>query len=374
MYIRTAASHRSGARPLAREYYVSPRIFANEQDVIFSRLWMSAGRSSSLAQPGDYSVRSAAGESLLLVRGRDGGLRAFFNVCRHRGTRLCEAGTGHLGDVVRCPYHGWTYGFDGRLLGAPHMQGVEGFDPDDYGLHAAAVAEYGGFVFVNIAPNPPPFPSWIAPVAERLDRFELGRLQVGHSAAYDVRANWKLLFENYSECLHCPVIHPELTRRVPYQSSANDMVEGPFLGGYMEIAAANDSVTVSGRSCAPLLTEQLNVEDRRRAYYYSVMPNLLLSIHPDYVNYYLLTPVSADRTLVESEWLFRLDAASATVNTDDAVAFWDLVNRQDWRIVERSHSGISSSRYEPGPYSPSESLAAAWDREYLRLIEGAGNA
>lgn len=371
MYIRTAASFRPGARPLAREYYVSSRIFADERNAIFSRLWICAGRSSSLVKPGDYGVRDAAGESLLLVRGRDGTLRAFFNVCRHRGTRLCEAGSGHLGDVVRCPYHGWTYAWDGRLLGAPHMQGVEGFDPGDYSLHAAAVAEYGGFTFVNIAPTPAPFASWIAPVAERLDRFKLGGLQVGHSARYDVRANWKLLFENYSECLHCPVIHPELTRRVPYQSSANDMVEGPFLGGYMEIAAANDSVTVSGRSCAPLLTDHLDAEDRRRAYYYSIMPNLLLSIHPDYVNYYLLTPVSVDRTIVESEWLFRMDAASETVNKEDAVAFWDLVNRQDWRIVEQSQSGISSSRYQPGPYSPSESLAAAWDREYLRLIESA---
>lgn len=374
MYIRTAASFQPGARPLGREYYVSSRVFASEQDAIFSRLWTCVGRSSRLACAGDYGVRTIAGESLLLVRGRDGELRAFFNVCRHRGTRLCEAGTGRLGDVVRCPYHGWTYGWDGRLLGAPHMHGVEGFDPAEYSLHAAAVGEYAGFVFVNIGSNPAPFSSWIAPMAGRLDRFELAALQIGHAATYDVRANWKLVFENYSECLHCPVIHPELTRRVPYQSSANDLVDGPFLGGYMEISPANDSVTVSGRSCAPLLTDHLSAEDRRRAYYYSMMPNLLLSIHPDYVNYYLLTPAAVDRTVVESEWLFRTDAAPEPVNSQDAVAFWDLVNRQDWHIVEQSQSGISSSRYEPGPYSPSESLAAAWDREYLRLIASAGGA
>jgi Rieske 2Fe-2S family protein len=247
------------------------------------------------------------------------------------------------------------------------MQDVEDFNPCDYPLHAAAVAESSGFVFVNVAEAPAPFARWFAPLQARLERFDLDGLEARHHATYDVPANWKLVFQNYSECLHCPVIHPELSNRIPYQSAANDLVEGPCLGGYMDIAAGHESVTMSGRSCGPAISARTNEDDRRRAYYYSVMPNLLLSIHPDYVNHYLLTPIAVDRTRVESEWLFN--PAGDAVRPDEAVAFWDLVNRQDWHIVERSQLGIASRRYQPGPYSPRESMAAAWDREYLRLMD-----
>jgi glycine betaine catabolism A len=369
VFIRTAASFRQGARTLPREYYTSHDIFAAEQETIFGCLWNGVGRTSDLARPGDYVVRTLADESIIVVRGRDEVIRAFFNVCRHRGTRLCSDEAGRFGDAIRCPYHAWTYAIDGRLIGAPHMQDVEGFNQNDYPLHRAAVAESSGFLFVNVARSPQPFAGWFAPLEERLDRFSLAALRTVHRATYDVRANWKLVFQNYSECLHCPVIHPELSRRIPYQSAANDLTDGPFLGGYLELAADHESVTVSGRSCAPQISARMKDDDRRRAYYYSVMPNLLLSIHPDYVNYYLLTPLGVDRTRVDSEWLFNSTAESASgMRPDDAVSFWDLVNRQDWDIVERSQLGIASRRYEPGPYSPRESVAAAWDREYLRLM------
>jgi Rieske 2Fe-2S family protein len=145
----------------------------------------------------------------------------------------------------------------------------------------------------------------------------------------------------------------------------------------MEIAPPNDSATLSGRSCGRLVSAELEGDDRRRAYYYTLMPNLLLSIHPDYVNYYLVTPVTADRTTVESEWMFSPDNESgAGFNPDDAIAFWDVTNRQDWEIVALSQLGISSRKYEPGPYSPRESMPAAWDREYLRMMgrtQGAGS-
>jgi Rieske 2Fe-2S family protein len=208
---------------------------------------------------------------------------------------------------------------------------------------------------------------------DRLSRFELPSLRVGHGVTYDVHANWKLVFQNYSECLHCPAIHPELAAVLPYQSGANDLVEGPFVGGYMEIKAPNESATMSGRACGRLVSEALEGDDRRRAYYYSLLPNLLLSIHPDYVNYYLLTPVAVDRTVVESEWMFHpQNEGDAGFNPTDAITFWDVTNRQDWDIVGRSQLGISSRRYEPGPYSPRESIPAAWDREYLRIMGRGG--
>jgi Rieske 2Fe-2S family protein len=249
------------------------------------------------------------------------------------------------------------------------MQDVEGFRKQDYPLHAAALAEWEGFVFVNIARDPVPFDEWFAPMLHRLSRFNLAGLHVGHQVSYDVHANWKLVFQNYSECLHCPMIHPELSTVLPYQSGANDLIEGPFLGGYMEITEPNQSATLSGRACGRVVNDALGADDRRRAYYYSVVPNLLLSIHPDYVNYYLVTPTAVDRTVVESEWMFHPDnVGDPAFNPGDAIGFWDVTNRQDWDIVARSQQGIASRRYEPGPYSPRESIPAAWDRHYLRMM------
>jgi Rieske 2Fe-2S family protein len=355
------------------EYYTSPAILSEERERVFASHWNCVGRASRLANPGDYVVRTVADESLIIVRGRDGELRAFFNVCRHRGTRLCGEAGGQFSETIQCPYHAWTYTTDGRLIGAPHMNEVEGFDKKDYPLHQAAVAEWEGFVFVHVGDNPEPFARWFAPMLDRLSRFELPSLRVGHGVTYDVHANWKLVFQNYSECLHCPAIHPELAAVLPYQSGANDLVEGPFVGGYMEIKAPNESATMSGRACGRLVSEALEGDDRRRAYYYSLLPNLLLSIHPDYVNYYLLTPVAVDRTVVESEWMFHpQNEGDAGFNPTDAITFWDVTNRQDWDIVGRSQLGISSRRYEPGPYSPRESIPAAWDREYLRIMGRGG--
>ena len=351
------------------ELYTSPAVLAEERERIFAHAWHCVGRTSAVASPGDFIVRSIAGESVIILRDRRGELRAHFNVCRHRGTRLCEAASGHFSETIQCPYHAWTYTTDGRLIGAPHMQEVEGFDKRDYPLHSAAIAEWEGFMFVNVDDSPEPFESRFAPMIGRLTRFGLASLTVGHRATYEVAANWKLVFQNYSECLHCPMIHPELTAVLPYQSGANDLTEGPFLGGYMELMPQHESATMSGKSCARYLHPGMSGEDRRRAFYYSVMPNLLLSIHPDYANYYLVTPLAADRTLVESEWMFNPESASdTTFNPDDAIRFWDVTNRQDWHIVEQSHLGITSRRYAPGPYSPRESIPAAWDREYLRQL------
>jgi Rieske 2Fe-2S family protein len=365
----TTATFKQGARTLPGEYYTSPGVLAEELERIFASHWNCVGRSDRFRVPGDYVLCSVAGESLIVVRDGGGTLRAFFNVCRHRGTRVCQEPAGHLSGTIQCPYHAWTYSTDGRLLGAPHMQDVEGFERADYPLHQAAVAEWGGFVFVNVAEEPVPFEEAWAPLLGRWDRFNLGGLVVGHRVSYDVAANWKLVFQNYSECVHCPMIHPELNNVLPFQSGANDLTEGPYLGGYMEITAPNESATLSGKACGHLVNPDLPEEDRHRGYYYSLMPNMLLSLQPDYVNYYLLTPVAPDRTLVESEWLFHPDTLKDPVaNREDAIGFWDVTNRQDWDIVERSQLGVTSRRYAPGPYSARESVPAAWDREYLRLL------
>lgn len=368
-YHPTTATFRQGARTLPQSYYTSPDILAEEADRIFLRQWHCVGRASRLERPGDWIQREIAGESIMVLRDRNGAIRAFFNVCRHRGTRICQGDAGHFSETIQCPYHAWTWTTDGRLIGAPHMQDVEGFDKKDYPLHSAAVAEWEGFIFVNLDEHPVRFEEAWAPMLHRLERFNLAGLRVGHSVRYEVRANWKLVFQNYSECLHCPMIHPELNAVLPYQSGANDLVEGPFLGGYMELTPGNDSATMSGKACGLPVSASLAGTDLRRAYYYSLIPNMLLSLHPDYVNYYMVWPVAANRTIVESEWMFNADnIGNEQFHPDDAIKFWDVTNRQDWDIVERSQQGIGSRRYRPGPYSARESIPAAWDREYLRQM------
>ena len=365
----TTTTFRRGSHTLPGEYYVSDAILAEEGERIFARAWHCVGRVSRVAEPGQYFLGTIAGESIIVLRDRKGELRAFFNVCRHRGTRICREEAGRVGETIQCPYHAWTYRTDGELIGAPHMQDVAGFDKKDYPLHAAATAEWEGFLFVSIARDPEPFESAWRPMIGRLSRYGLRDLVVGHKVVYDVQANWKLAFQNYSECLHCPTIHPKLATVLPYQSGANDLTEGPFLGGYMEITPPNQSATMSGALAGALVSPTLPEADRRRGFYYTLMPNMFLSLHPDYVNFYLVHPVSPGRTRIESEWLFHPDTVrDGAKNIRDAIEFWDLTNRQDWDIVERSQLGISSRRYEPGPYSARESIPAAWDREYLKWM------
>jgi Rieske 2Fe-2S family protein len=365
---RTTTMFKQGSRTMPAEYYVSPAIFAEEVERIGTTRWHCVGRAAAIERPGDYFLKTVAGEPLIIVRDRQGALRAHVNICRHRGTQICEKAAGHFSETIQCAYHAWTYTTDGRLIGAPHMQDVEGFTKADHGLHQARIAEWEGFLFVNLDPDAIALADWLAPVTERLARFHLGELAVGRKIVYDVQSNWKLIYQNYSECLHCPTIHPELSCKMPYTSGANDLVEGPFLGGYMEITEGNDSVTMSGKRVGPLITD-LSADDQRRAFYYSIMPNFLLSIHPDYVNYYQVWPMSAERTVIESEWLFHPSAvANPEFDPTDAVEMWDVTNRQDWHITEMSLLGIKSRHYQPGPYSARESVPAAWDRAYLDMM------
>lgn len=370
IFLKPNAVYRQGAHTLPGEYFTSPDIYAEEQRRLFAGRWCCVGRAAELANPGEYRVVSVAGENLILVRGRDGAVRAFYNVCRHRGSRLCEQEHGTFSGSIQCPYHAWTYALDGKLIGAPHMHEVRGFDKSDYPLHAAAVDVWEGFLFVTLANDPEPLAEAFAPLIGRFARFNLPVLRPARRIEYEVRANWKLLCQNYSECLHCPVIHPALARLSPYDSGENDLVEGPFLGGFMTITRDGGSMTTSGRACAAPVGP-LPEPDLQRVYYYSIFPNLLLSLHPDYVMYHTLWPRSPSATRVVCEWLFHPDAFDADgFDPDDAVTFWDTTNRQDWHVCEMSQAGVSSAAYTPGPYSPREGILAAWDREYLRQLGG----
>jgi Rieske 2Fe-2S family protein len=248
------------------------------------------------------------------------------------------------------------------------MEGAAGFDKRDYPLHAARLARWEGFVFVSFGEPPAPFEELYSPLCGKFARFNLPLLHSVRTIEYDVRANWKLIFENYSECYHCPTIHPALVKLTPAESGANDLTDGFFLGGYMTILREGGSMTNSGRACARPVGD-LPAEDRERVYYYSIFPNMLLSLHHDYVMVHTLWPQSPERTRIECTWLFHPEAeAGPGYNPDDGIAFWDMTNRQDWHICELSQQGVASRAYMPGPYSPRDSLSAAFDRAYLAAM------
>jgi Rieske 2Fe-2S family protein len=383
---KTAATFAAGAKSLPQRYFVSPDVFEQEQEKIFSTQWVLVGHQSQLGQAGDYFTAEVAGESLIVVRDKNGEIHGFYNVCRHRGSRLIENRNGQSSTAIQCPYHAWTYGLDGRLLGAPNMDDVPGFKKADYSLHAVNLALWEGFIFVNLADSgtrlrseatarqaPRDYISlerWLAPLDGKFSRWNLPSLRSAKRIEYDVRANWKLIFQNYSECYHCLGVHPELSKISPHDSAENDLTQGPFLGGFMRIEKGK-SLTMSGNACALGITdkEEEGEEAKHRVFYYSIFPNMLLSLHPDYVMVHQLWPQSPERTLVFCDWFFHREAFEREdFNPDDAIEFWDMVNRQDWHVCELSQQGISSRAYGPGPYSARESIPAAWDREYLRLM------
>ena len=371
---RKTAETFGGAQTLPQRYFISPEIFAEELEKIFASHWVMVGHESEVAQTGDYLVRDVGEESIIIVRDKNGGVAAFYNVCRHRGTRLCEEERGHAA-AIQCPYHAWTYGLDGRLIGAPHMDEVKSFKREQYSLRTVQTGIWEGFIFVNLANQPRPLEEWFAELRGKFSQWKLPGLRSAKRVEYDVKANWKLMFENYSECYHCPGVHPMLSKVSPYDSAENDLTEGPFLGGFMKINPGK-SLTMSGDACALAISGRNQEQDQEheqeggdRVFYYSIFPNMLLSMHPDYVMVHQLWPEAPDRTRIICDWFFHPDAFGRDdFNPEDAIAFWDVTNKQDWHVCELSQQGIASRAYEPGPYSARESIPAAWDREYLRQM------
>src|SRR5882724_4082205 len=398
---KTAETFAAGAKALAQQYFVSPEVFAEEQDRIFSKQWVLVGHQRQLAEAGDYFVAVVASESLIIVRDKGGELHGFYNVCRHRGTRLREDRNGHL-SAIQCPYHAWTYALDGRLIGAPHMDDVPGFDKSDYPLHRVNLGLWEGFIFVNLAEagslpsilshshssaltgaSRPSLPAgkererrkpdgfvsledWFAPLQGKFSHWNMSILQPAKRIEYDVCANWKLMFENYSECYHCPGVHPQLQKVSPYDSAENDLREGPFLGGFMKINPGK-SLTMSGNACAAFVGK---IENLQQVFYYSIFPNMLLSLHPEYVMVHQLWPQSPERTLIVCDWLFHPDAFTRKdFKPAVAVEFWDMTNKQVWHVCELSQQGIASSAYTQAQYSSRESIPAAWDRYYLSVMD-----
>ncbi|MCJ7437753.1 MAG: aromatic ring-hydroxylating dioxygenase subunit alpha, partial [Acidimicrobiia bacterium] len=337
------------ARMLPTAAYVDADVFAWEQEHVFGGGWFAATHVSAVREPGAQRAVAAAGREVLLVRGADRVLRGFANACRHRGHELLGVGDPVCRASVRCPYHGWTYDLDGALRRAT---GGADLDADEFALAPVRVEEHLGWVFVNAGSPAEPIAAALIGLDEILGPYDAGALVPCARHEYVVEANWKVLHENYQECLHCPRIHPEFCGVSPPESGDN-IAPGPsWIGGRMDLASSAETMSMTGRGRAaprPGLDEQA----RRRVGYFALLPNLLVSAHPDYVLTHRLEPLAPDRTRVECEWLVASDAASIPgFDPADAVELWDITNRQDWAACESVQRGLSSSSHVPGPLTP----------------------
>ncbi|MGB7506715.1 MAG: aromatic ring-hydroxylating dioxygenase subunit alpha [Mycobacterium sp.] len=341
---------------LGGNYYASADVFTTEQEHIFENMWFCAVRSSDLALAGKFKKVQIGRESVLLVRGRDGLLRAFLNVCRHRGAQLCTEAVGEVKRSLRCPYHSWTYGLDGRLTAAPNIGTLTDdagapIDRSRFGLIPVALTEWLGYAWVCLSDTPPPFDDVMAEATRTLgdpdaiNRYGIGGLDVGHRVVYDVAANWKLIVENFMECYHCSSIHPELVGVVP--EFARGVAAQANIGRGAEFGSQVAGFTIDGASGFDRLPGITDEQDRRY-FAITVKPTVFINLVPDHVIFHRMYPMAADRTVVECDWLYTGEVVRSDHDVSRSVELFHRVNEQDFAACERTQPAMSSRAYRHG--------------------------
>lgn len=356
---------------LPRDYFQSEAIYREEVEKIFCNRWLLACREEEIPRAGDFVLVPVGDESIIVVRDHKGDIHAHFNVCRHRGTRLCatEQGTFAHGAIL-CPYHAWRYDLSGRLKAAPLMKEATGFAKTDYPLYSAHLRLWGGFVFINLAEDAAPFEQEMAALLTRFEAWHLPELRIAHKIEYSLACNWKLILQNFQECYHCPGVHPMLAERTPFRSAVHDCFDGAVIGGYMELSEPRGSMTMDGKAAAPPVCE-VDGDDLQRVHYYSIFPNMLLSPHPDFVLYHRMRAFAFDRSRIDCFFLLHPEVIAAPqrmARFQSAIEFWDMTNRQDWHVCEQMQLGLQSRRFDRGRYAPVEDIPYALDREVLRAL------
>jgi len=349
---------------LPSSWYLDEHYYRLEKENVFFREWVCAGREEQLPKPGDSTVLDLYGESILLLRNREGELRAFYNVCRHRGARLCpgkdddDSVLALKGGVVGgrniiCPYHAWTYDLDGQLVKAPFMSLETGFDASKVKLHPVGVETWGGFIFLHLTPaEAPPFEQAISVAKRKFVNYPLADLRIARTISYEVQANWKVLCENYNECYHCGPVHPELCRIVPaFREAGGAGLDWERGVPHREGATTYTFSGESSRRSFPGLSEDEQVLHKGELVY----PNLFLCMAREHVTFYILKAAGAGKTIIDCHFLFEpYEMQKDDFDPSDVVDFWHLTNQQDWAICERVQKGMNTRVHERGVYAPME--------------------
>jgi len=345
---------------LPARWYTDPGHYARELREIHAKSWIYVGRANDLPA---LTLRRVeiAGQNLMLIKDDKGDIRCLHNTCRHRGSELCRHSEQKLkAKLITCPYHEWSYDLAGRLVRVPHVPETPGFDKSAHGLFTAHVKLWNGFIFVCLADDPPDFNAVPDIGAKALDNWPMESLVTGHRMTSVIKCNWKVFWENYNECLHCPGIHPTLIDMVPvYGKGVMSAAEMP---GWSPGAAAHSPLksgartwTVNGQPCGPEFPNLTDAERTAAFTFVTLMPTMYVVAHVDYVRAVTVRPVSPEETELTAEWLFPEDTLSAPgFDLANVVDFAATVIREDGEASEMNQRGLRNARFERGTLMPQE--------------------
>ncbi|MBI1376273.1 MAG: Rieske 2Fe-2S domain-containing protein [Frankiales bacterium] len=337
---------------LPAESYTSPEVLAWERRNLVAGSWACAGRLEDLRAGKATQKALVLGDIPVLLTFDGDSVRAFANTCRHRAHVLLEDDASSTNRSVLCVYHAWTYRLDGSLQGAPGFRNDVNLDMDAHGLVPLPLTVWRGWVFVNATGTAPPWDEHLGVLDELVGPYRPEDLVLRARHTYEIAANWKLVSENYHECYHCPLIHPELCRVSVPTSGDNLTLPGAWVGGTMLFRDDAETMSIDGRSAGrPIEGAPQDV-----VLYVQLFPNLLVSAHPDYVMTHRVLPLAPDRTWIECSWYFP----GEDVDPSYAVDFWDLTNTQDWKACELVQRGLTSPHFSPGPFAPNEDAVHQW--------------
>ena len=393
--ISTLIREQTPGHALAQRFYTDPAIYELELDRVIARNWIVAGHQSELPEAGDFKVFNVAKESAIIVRGQDGQLRAFANVCRHRGSLVCLEQSGNA-DRFMCPYHGWIYDTEGRLTAARSMS--EELDGVEWGLKPVSFDLIGGFMLVCFSDDAPGLDGAKAELAEPMAMFDFDNLKMAAHKFYDIPANWKLAVENYQECYHCATAHPEYsqrhTLRVDWRRRAHlqeamiaemeacglrrmhiDRLDtkappGEMGYGYSRTAMFEGYVTGSrdGKPLAPLLGNLTGYDGGASDFSFGGFSFLLA--YSDHVVCYVFTPVDARNCRCDIYWLVRGDAVEGKdYDLEELTWLWDVTTQSDKTIIVNNWKGVQSRYYSPGPFSEMERAERIWTEWLLQELQ-----
>ncbi|HLZ40336.1 MAG TPA: aromatic ring-hydroxylating dioxygenase subunit alpha [Candidatus Sulfotelmatobacter sp.] len=339
------------------QFYTAHSVFEQEKRQIFSRTWQVAGHSSQIAKPGDYFTTELGGEPLLQVRGSDGLLRGFYNVCRHRAGPVA-VGCGSR-KAFRCAYHGWTYGLEGNLITATEFEGVDGFQPQEFGLVPVRTEEWFNLVFVNFDAQAPPLRQFLGQVCAQAEKFPFHEMKLFERRTYDMKCNWKTYVDNYLEGYHLPTVHPGLNRELDYNAYMVEPYEhhvrqfSPIRG-----AQPGDSTPRRYQQTREGLT----------ADYFWIFPNWMLNCYPDNVSVNIVLPLEPERSLAIFEWyLPEKDHTSPSAKA--SVEFSHQIQIEDVAICEAVQKNLRSRSYSRGRFSVTQEKGVhAFHRMFAEMM------
>lgn len=351
---------------LPADAYFDPRQYERELQRIWYRNWVYVGRSSEIEARRAYRTFDIGSQTLLLVRDDAGDLQGFHNTCRHRGAALCTESAGMMrSGAIICPYHAWTYSLQGDLLRTSSKHHPQGFDAANFPLYKIHVREWRGFIFVALGDDPPAFDRLFDLPLARLDAWPLQELIVGHVLTKNIECNWKIFWENYNECLHCPTVHPKLSQLVPiYGRGLLDERDDPnwashaddphpkFKGGLRDGAS---TWSLDGRSTGVPFGD-LSAEDRKIGHLYLTgLPSIFIVGHADYVRVVRLLPLGPERTELRVEYLFSPQTlAEPGFDMRNIVDFTNLVMTEDAQVCELNQRGLHAAPHIRGVVMPEE--------------------